>query len=92
MPISIPSAPRRACRDCRLGCRARSRARILPRDGRDACHDERVEVVIEATGDPVAGIAHALEAIEAGKHIVMVNVEADALAGAYLAARRERRA
>jgi predicted homoserine dehydrogenase-like protein len=53
--------------------------------GRDACHDERVEVVIEATGDPGAGIAHALEAIEAGKHIVMVNVEADALAGAWLA-------
>jgi predicted homoserine dehydrogenase-like protein len=41
-----------------------SRARISPR-GRDACHDERVDVVIEATGDPGAGIAHALEAIEA---------------------------
>ena len=53
--------------------------------GRDACLDERVEVVIEATGDPSAGIAHALEAIEAHKHIVMVNVEADALAGALLA-------
>ena len=32
-----------------------------------------------------AGIAHAIQAIEAGKHIVMVNVEADALAGAWLA-------
>ena len=53
--------------------------------GRDACADERIDVVIEATGDPGAGIAHALTAIEAGKHIVMVNVEADALAGAYLA-------
>ena len=31
---------------------------------------------------PVAGIAHALAAIEAGRHIVMVNVEADVLAGA----------
>jgi predicted homoserine dehydrogenase-like protein len=56
-------------------------------NGRDACTDERVEVVIEATGDPAAGIAHALAAIEAGKPIVMVNVEADALAGAYLAAK-----
>ena len=27
--------------------------------GRDACIDERVEVVVEATGDPGAGIAHA---------------------------------
>ena len=61
------------------------RARISQARGRDACHDERVEVVVEATGNPIAGIAHALEAIEAGKHIVMVNVEADALAGAYLA-------
>jgi predicted homoserine dehydrogenase-like protein len=53
--------------------------------GRDACVDERVDVVIEATGDPGAGIAHALAAIEGRKNIVMVNVEADALAGAYLA-------
>jgi predicted homoserine dehydrogenase-like protein len=56
-------------------------------NGRAACEDERVGVVIEATGDPGAGIAHALAAIEAKKPIVMVNVEADALAGAYLAAK-----
>jgi predicted homoserine dehydrogenase-like protein len=55
--------------------------------GCDACTDERVEVVVEATGDPGAGIAHALTAIEARKPIVMVNVEADALAGPWLAAR-----
>ena len=55
--------------------------------GRDACADERVDVVIEATGDPAAGIAHALASIAAKKPIVMVNVEADALAGAYLAAK-----
>jgi predicted homoserine dehydrogenase-like protein len=53
--------------------------------GRDAIGDERVEVVVEATGNPAAGIAHALEAIAEKKSIVMVNVEADALAGAYLA-------
>jgi predicted homoserine dehydrogenase-like protein len=56
-------------------------------NGRAACEDERVDVVIEATGDPGAGIAHALAAIAAKKPIVMVNVEADALAGAYLAGR-----
>src|SRR5580658_7149545 len=44
-----------------------------------------VEVIIEATGVPEAGIRHALAAIAAGKHIVMVNVEADALAGPLLA-------
>jgi predicted homoserine dehydrogenase-like protein len=45
-----------------------------------------LEVVIEATGDPEAGIAYAQAACRAGKHIVMVNVEADVLAGPLLAA------
>ncbi len=43
------------------------------------------EVVIEATGNPAAGIAHARAAFAAGKHVVMVNVEADALCGPLLA-------
>ncbi len=46
-----------------------------------------IEVVIDATGVPAAGIRHALLAIEHGKHIVMVNVEADVLAGPLLAER-----
>jgi predicted homoserine dehydrogenase-like protein len=44
-------------------------------------------VVVEATGAPAAGIAHALEAVRRGRHVVMVNVEADALAGPLLAER-----
>ena len=48
---------------------------------------EPVDVVIEATGHPLAGVAHALAAIEARRHLVMVNVEADVLAGPALAAR-----
>jgi predicted homoserine dehydrogenase-like protein len=44
-----------------------------------------IEVIVEATGDPKTGIRFALRAIEHGKHIVMVNVEADALAGPLLA-------
>src|SRR5262249_28161207 len=46
-----------------------------------------IDVVIEATGDPASGIKLCLEAIRHGKHIVMVNVEADALAGPLLARR-----
>jgi len=46
-----------------------------------------LDVVIEATGDPDVGIRHALAAIERGRHIVMVNVEADVLAGPLLAER-----
>ena len=44
-----------------------------------------LEVIIEATGDPEAGIRHALAAIDRGRHIIMVNVEADVLAGPLLA-------
>jgi predicted homoserine dehydrogenase-like protein len=44
-----------------------------------------IELIVEATGIPPAGIRHALAAIAHGKHIVMVNVEADALAGPLLA-------
>jgi len=46
-----------------------------------------MEVVVDATGNPPAGISHALACIEQGRHIVMVNVEADALAGPLLARR-----
>src|SRR5262249_35868857 len=46
-----------------------------------------IEVVVDATGVPGAGIHHALKAIEHGKHVVMVTVEADALAGPLLAAK-----
>ncbi|MGH8769841.1 MAG: NAD(P)H-dependent oxidoreductase [Burkholderiales bacterium] len=48
---------------------------------------EQIEVVIEATGVVGAGVRHALACIECGKHVVMVNVEADALAGPVLACR-----
>ena len=44
-----------------------------------------VDVLVEATGNPAAGLAHARESIRNGLHIVMVNVEADVLAGALLA-------
>lgn len=48
-----------------------------------------VDVVIDATGIPSAGIAHVLACCTHKKHIVMVNVEADALAGPLLARRAE---
>ncbi len=46
-----------------------------------------LDVVIDATGVPAAGIRHALLACAHRKHIVMVNVEADVLAGPILARR-----
>src|SRR5205814_5791129 len=53
--------------------------------GAEACGDPEIEVVVEATGSPAAGIAHARAAIAGAKHIVMGNVEADVLAGPLLA-------
>ena len=44
-----------------------------------------VDVVVEATGHPPAGVRHARRAVREGKDIVMVNVEADVLAGPLLA-------
>ena len=55
-------------------------------DAASAIGEDGVDVVVEATGDPAAGIAHARAAFAAGRHIVMVNVEADVLAGPLLAA------
>ena len=48
-----------------------------------------VEIVVDATGQAAAGIEHVLACCEHGKHIIMVNVEADALAGPLLARARE---
>ena len=54
-------------------------------DINDVLRAGSVDVVIESTGDPVAGVSHALQSISCGIDIVMVNVEADVLAGASLA-------
>ncbi|MDB5589678.1 MAG: flagellar biosynthesis protein FlgA [Enterovirga sp.] len=48
-----------------------------------------IEVIVEATGDPKTGIRLCMAAINNGKHVVMVNVEADALAGPILARKAE---
>src|SRR3954468_5015597 len=56
-------------------------------DDANALIDSDLDVIVEATGNPIVGIAHALRTIGAGHDIVMVNVEADALAGPALAAR-----
>jgi predicted homoserine dehydrogenase-like protein len=47
----------------------------------------KIDVVIDATGHPASGIRHALLSIANGHHTIMVNVEADALAGPLLARR-----
>ncbi len=43
-----------------------------------------IDVVVDATGKPAVGAAIGLTAMEHGKHLVMMNVEADVTIGAYL--------
>ena len=79
-----PERARAACR--RVGWdEARTGRTEFVTDGAAACGHPEVEVVIEATGSPAAGIAHARAAIAARRHVVMVTVEADVLAGPLLA-------
>lgn len=55
--------------------------RLIEADGLD--------VIVEATGHPQLGIHHARLCCQHGRHLVMVNVEADVLAGPLLAREAE---
>jgi predicted homoserine dehydrogenase-like protein len=87
VPVIVDLDPQRARDACRAVGWDTSRidATSFTEDALLAISREAVEVVVEATGSPAVGIRHARAAIAAGKHIVMVNVEADVLAGPLLA-------
>ncbi len=48
------------------------------------CAAAHIDVVIDATGNPNIGTLIALEAMKHGKHVVMLNVEADVTIGRFL--------
>jgi len=48
-----------------------------------------IDIIIEATGDPLAAVSHVLAAFRNGKHVVNVTVEADCMCGPLLARRAE---
>ncbi|KPK15009.1 MAG: flagellar biosynthesis protein FlgA [Betaproteobacteria bacterium SG8_41] len=70
-----------------LGQARRSGATFVTEDASPVIASDHVEIVVEATGNPASGIRHVLACCQHGKHIIMVNVEADALAGPVLARR-----
>src|SRR6202790_3790883 len=86
VPVIVDLDPERAREACRtVGWDAsRIAATTFTADAAKAASGN-IEVIVEATGNPAVGIRHARAAIAAGKHIVMVNVEADVLAGPLLA-------
>lgn len=56
----------------------------LTEDYEALCASGRIDVIIDATGNPNVGTLIALEAFRNGKHVVMLNVEADITIGRYL--------
>jgi predicted homoserine dehydrogenase-like protein len=73
-----------AAPDC--GAALASGGTHLTDDAMDLIGASGLDVLVEATGDPRAGVRHALAALEHGRHLVMVNVETDVLVGPLLAA------
>ncbi len=55
-------------------------------DYRVLCSAGHIDVIIDATGNPNIGTLIALEAMKQGKHVVMLNVEADVTIGRFLKA------
>ena len=58
----------------------------ITQDGLMLTECDLVDVVVEATGVPPVGARMAYSAITHGKHVVMVNVEADVTVGPILSA------
>src|SRR6201988_1292614 len=87
VPLIIDIDRDRAREACRTGGwdQARIARATFTDDRMRAIAGGAIDVVVEATGNPAVGIRHARAAITAGKHVVMVNVEADVLAGPLLA-------
>jgi predicted homoserine dehydrogenase-like protein len=79
-----PERARAAMAAVGWGTKLAARTTVVTSGAELATRDD-VDVIIDATGHPEAGILHARAAIAGGKHIVMVNVEADVLAGPLLA-------
>ena len=59
----------------------------LTEDWRALVSHPEIDIIVEATGDPIAAVEHALEAFRNDKSVVMVTVEADAFCGPLLAKR-----
>jgi predicted homoserine dehydrogenase-like protein len=62
----------------------------VTQDAQLICKSDLIDVVIDATGVPGVGAEIGLTAMEHGKHLVMMNVEADITIGAYLSTEARR--
>ncbi len=83
-PNRALSAFREAGRDPVEGHNGHPDRPAVSADASDVARSEDVDVVVEATGVPEVGARVAYEAIHNGKHVVMLNAEADVTVGAIL--------
>ena len=60
-------------------------ATVIVEDWQKLVSNPEIDIVIEATGNPVAAVEHILGAFAHGKHVINVTVEADAFCGPILA-------
>jgi predicted homoserine dehydrogenase-like protein len=72
-----------------LDAAVKSGATHVGDDWRALVSHPAIDIVVEATGNPLAAVEHALAAFGQRKHVVMVNVEADAFCGPLLAQRAQ---
>ena len=64
-------------------------ATAISDDWRKLVSNPEIDIVIEATGNPVAAVEHILAAFRHAKHVINVTVEADAFCGPMLARKAE---
>ena len=79
-------APER-CASASLDAAVRSGATHVGEDWQALVAHPKIDIIVEATGNPIVAVDHALGAFQHGKHVVMVTVEADAFCGPLLARR-----
>ncbi len=92
--LDIAGPGREAARLCRDLGQAEDAVRAgkiaVVEDGAIACTAGPVDVIIDATGNPGVGAELSMTAMGHGKHVVMMNVEADVTVGPMLAREAER--
>src|SRR5215470_16189593 len=64
-----------------------SRIPPITEDWQKLVSNPKIDIIVEATGNPIAAVEHILGAFRNGKHVVNVTVEADAFCGPLLARR-----
>ena len=63
---------------------ALSKGKLVVTDNVKVAIESKVDIIIEATGNPDAGARHIFNSIMAGKHVINVTVETDVLVGLFL--------